>query len=117
MFKLNRMANVTHASDFDKAKDVPMPDLSGEKVFPPRNKVKAIFDASLKWHLIEEYGIESFVELTDGSLLFEHEYADDEGVLSWMLSMRDKVTVLEPEYIKKKLFSIASEILEKYREE
>lgn len=117
MFKLNRMVNVTHASDFDKAKDVPMPDLSGEKVFPPRNKVKAIFDASLKWHLIEEYGIESFVELTDGSLLFEHEYADDEGVLSWMLSMRDKVTVLEPEYIKKKLFSIASEILEKYREE
>ena len=117
MFKLNRMANVSYAGDFDKKKDVPMPDLSGEKVFPPRNKVKAIFDRSLRWHLIEEYGIGSFVELADGSLLFEHEYADDEGLLSWLLSMRDKVTVLEPEHIRKKLSSIASEILEKYREE
>ena len=29
--------------------------------------------------------------------MFEHEYADDEGLLAWMLSCGDKVTVLEPE--------------------
>ena len=94
-----------------------MPDLSNERVFPSKGKVKAIFDASMKWHLIEEYGIESFTELSDGKLLFEHDYADDEGVLSWMLTMRDKVTVLEPEAIRQKLFCIAAEIAEKYRKE
>ena len=51
---------------------------------------------------------------SDGSLLFEHDYPDDEGLLSWLLSFRDKVTVLEPEHIRKELFSITSEIAEKY---
>ena len=117
LFKLNRMAEIAHVRNFEKRSDVPMPDLSNERVFPSKGKVKAIFDASMKWHLIEEYGIESFTELSDGKLLFEHDYADDEGLLSWMLTMRDKVTVLEPEAIRQNLFCIAAEIAEKYRKE
>ena len=69
----------------------------------------------MKWHLIEEYGIDSFTELPDGKLLFEHDYADDESLLSWVLSCRDKVTVLEPESIREELVHIASELAEKYR--
>lgn len=88
-----------------------------ERVFPSKGKVKAIFDESMKWHLIEEYGIESFTELSDGKLLFEHDYADDDGLLSWILTMKDKVTVLEPDAIRQKLFCIATEIAEKYRKE
>ena len=117
LFKLNRMGEIAHIRNFEKRSNVPMPDLSNERVFPSKGKVKAIFDASMKWHLIEEYGIESFTELSDGKLLFEHDYADDEGLLSWMLTMRDKVTVLEPEAIRQKLFCIAAEIAEKYRKE
>ena len=49
--------------------------------------------------------------------LFEHEYADDEGLLSWMLSCRDKVTVLEPERIREKLYQITSEIAKRYEGE
>lgn len=117
LFKLNRMAEIAHVRNFEKRSDVPMPDLSNERVFPSKGKVKAIFDASMKWHLIEEYGIESFTELSDGKLLFEHDYADDEGLLSWMLTMRDKVTIIEPETIRQKLFCIATELTEKYRKE
>ena len=71
----------------------------------------------MKWHLVEEYGIESFTEMPNGKLLFEHEYADDEGLLSWMLSCRDMVTVLDPESIREELFRIASELAEKYQKE
>ena len=60
LFKLNRMTKIAHVRNFVKRGDVPMPDLSNERVFPSKGKVKAIFDASMKWHLIEEYGIESF---------------------------------------------------------
>ena len=49
------------------------------------------------------------------SLLFEHDYADDEGLLSWILSCRDMATVLEPESIREELFRIASELADKYR--
>ena len=117
MFKLNRMAELVHAGNFEKRSTVPMPDLTNEKVFSPQAKVKAVFHPSMKWHLIEEYGVESFAELPNGRLLFEHEYADDESLLSWILSCRDKVTVLEPESIREKLFCIASELAEKYRKE
>ena len=117
MFKLNRMTDIVHGSYFEKKQNVPMVDLSNERVFSSKAKVKAIFDASMKWHLIEAYGIESFSERPDGTLLFEHEFQDDEGLLSWMLSMRDKVTVIEPEFIRKKLYNIALELTEKYREE
>lgn len=113
MFKLNRMTELVHAENFEKRNAVPMPDLSNEKVFPPKAKLKAVFEPSMKWHLMEEYGMDSFAELPDGKLLFEHDYADDEGLLSWVLSCRDTVTVLEPEAIREKMFRIASELAEK----
>ncbi len=67
--------------------------------------------------LKEEYGVDSFTEMDDGSLLFEHEYADDEELLAWMLSCRDKITVLEPEKIREKLYRITSEIAKRYEGE
>ena len=115
LFKLNRMDSISHAASFKEDREVPVPDLSNQKVFPAKDRVKAVFDPSMKWQLVEEYGVDSFTEMDDGSLLFEHEYADDEGLLAWMLSCRDKVTVLEPERIRKKLYQITSEIAKRYK--
>ena len=117
LFKLNRMDNITHTVPFDGDREVPVPDLSNKNVFPAKDRVKALFDPSMKWQLVEEYGVDSFTETDDGRLLFEHEYADDEGLLAWMLSCRDKVTVLEPERIREKLYRIASEIAGRYEGE
>ena len=117
MFKLNRMSDMVPEGYFEKKTDVPLPDLSAEKVFPPKARLKAVVEPSLKWHLIEEYGAESITELPDGKLLFEHEYADDESLLSWMLSLGDKVTVIEPKSIREELLHIAAEIIKKYRKE
>ena len=116
LFKLNRMDSIVHVTSFKENREVPMPDLSNQKVFPAQDRVKAIFDPSMKWQLVEEYGVNSFTEMDDGSLLFEHEYADDEGLLAWMLSCRDKVTVLEPERIREKLYQITSEIAKRYED-
>lgn len=70
MFKLNRMADIAHMRTFEKKRDAPMPDLSNEKVFPPKAKEKEVFEFSMKWHLIEQYGAESFTELPDGCVCF-----------------------------------------------
>jgi predicted DNA-binding transcriptional regulator YafY len=117
LFKLNRMDSIVHGDVFDRRSEIPLPELSNEKVFPAKGRVKAVFDPSMKWQLVEEYGVGSFEEQSDGSLLFEHEYADDEGLISWMLSCRDKVTVLEPERIREKLYRITSEIAKRYEGE
>lgn len=114
LFKLNRMDKIVHVATFEKIREVPIPDLSNGKVNHGDQRVKAIFDSSMKWHLIEEFGINSFTVQSDGSLLFEHEYSDDDGLISWMLSCRDKVTVIEPETIRDELYRITSDIAKKY---
>ncbi|MCR4591255.1 MAG: YafY family transcriptional regulator [Lachnospiraceae bacterium] len=114
LFKLERMDGIVHGDEFERRREIPMPELSNEKVFPPRGRVKAVFDPSMKWQLVEEYGVGSFEEQPDGTLLFEHEYADDEGLISWILSCRDKATVLEPDSVREKLYHIANEMTAKY---
>lgn len=114
LFKLNRMDSIVYGEDFERRVEIPLPELSNDKIFPAKESFKAVFDPSMKWQLVEEYGVDSFEEQADGTLLFEHEYADDDGLISWILSCRDKVTVLEPERIREKLYQITSEIVIKY---
>lgn len=76
---------------------------------------KALFNPSLRWKLIEEFGIDSFTVEEDGRLLFEHTYEKAEDLISWMLSCRNLVTVVEPESIRKDMLRITSELAEKYK--
>lgn len=117
MFKLNRMDQLLTEELFEKKNEVPLPNLEKDHVFPGKGMVKAVFDASMRWHLIEEYGADSFEILPDGSLLFEHEYSSDERLLSEMLSCMDHVTVIEPKYVRERLCQIASNIRKKYEKE
>lgn len=114
MFKLNRMIDIVHVKSFEKGRQVPLPNLEKETVYPGTDKFKALFDPSLKWQLIEDFGVNSFTEQEDGRLLFEYEYSDDKGLLAWMLSCGEKVTVLEPEHIRLEMGRITSEIAKKY---
>lgn len=69
----------------------------------------------MKWHLIENYGSSSFTIQEDDSLLFEMDM-DENGVIAWLLSCGDKVTVLEPQSVKEKMLQVASAIASKYQE-
>ena len=117
LFKLNRMEGIVHGEGFERRGKIPVPELSNDKVFPATGKVQALFEPSMKWQLVEEYGVGSFTEQPDGKLLFEHEYADEEGLIAWMLSCRDQVTVIGPESVKNRLYQIARDILNRYEKE
>lgn len=114
MFKLNRMDQIIQTEEGTAAREVPMPDVSTEAIFPGGIHVKAVFDPSMKWHLIEEFGADSFTVQPDGTLLFEYEYTDKDNLIAWMLTCKDKVTVLEPEGIRKELLHIANNMIKKY---
>lgn len=114
MFKLNRMDKIVQTAEDAVNRDVPMPDLSTEAIFPGGIYVKAVFQPEMKWHLIEEFGADSFEVQPDGTLLFEHEYTDKENLVMWMLTCKDKVTVLEPKEIRNELLNIADSIKKKY---
>lgn len=103
LFKLNRMDKVTMRETFVPERDIPVPDLSNERIFPGGISVKALFDSDCKWRLVEEFGPDCFTVQEDGLLLFQADYTDKENLITWLLSFRDKATLLEPEEIREEL--------------
>ena len=95
-------------------RDVPMPDLSNEKIFPGGIKVKALFTPNMKWRLVEEFGPNCFTETDDGRLLFSADYTDMENLVTWLMTFGAKVEVLEPEEVRDIIRRNAEEILKIY---
>lgn len=116
MFKLNRMENLKITEENFIPRQVPMPDLSNERIFPANIRVKALFEADAKWRLVEEFGPHCFREQKDGRLLFEMDYTDEDSLMGWLLTFGAKAQVLEPETIREKLLDIAEKILTFYKQ-
>lgn len=114
MFKLNRMEHLHISEKVFARKQVPMPDLSNEKIFPGGIHVKAIFETECKWRLVEEFGGESFTELENGKLLFQTDYTDKENLITWLMSFRDKVELLEPKEIRDEIRNCIECMKKKY---
>lgn len=114
LFKLNRIEDVhMNGTCFTKRK-APLPDLSNERIFPGGIKVKAIFEPECKWRLVEEFGIGSFTEQEDGKLLFRADYTDKENLITWLMSFRDKVELVEPEEIRNEIKNSIENMRKKY---
>lgn len=116
LFKLNRMDQVSVSDNTFVCREVPMPDLSNEKIFPGGIRVKALFDSDVKWRLVEEFGPRCFTETDDGRLLFSADYTDMENLITWILTFGEKVKVLEPPEVRSAVRHIAEAILKNYRE-
>lgn len=114
LFKLNRMDALLKEYTTFIPREVPMPNLSDEKIFPGGIKVKALFTRDSQWRLVEEFGIHCFKENEDGTLLFTADYTEKENLLSWLLTFGDKVKVLEPAWIQEELIRIAKNIIKAY---
>lgn len=59
-------------------------------------------------------GTESFKVQQDGKLLFQADYTDKENLITWLLSFREKVELLEPEEIREELKVSIERMKKKY---
>lgn len=101
----------------DKAftrRPVPLPDLHNKQIFPGGIRVKALFDAACKWRLVEDFGTGCFTQQEDGRLLFHADYTHKENLVTWLLTFRDQVELLEPEEIREELLEALKNTLKKY---
>ena len=64
---------------------------------------------------MEEFGADCFEELPEGRLLFRGDYTNKENLVTWLLSFRDQVVLLEPEEIREELTESLERMLEKNR--
>lgn len=114
LFKLNRMDRTEIAEERYQVRAVPTPDLSNEKIFPGKIRIKAVFEPEMRWRLVEEFGPSCFEVQEDGKLLFHCEYTDIEHMVQWLLTFRDHVEVLEPEEIRREILGIAERVAQIY---
>ena len=116
MFKVNRMENLKVTAQFLESRQIILPNLDYETIYPPLIKVKALFEPEEKWRLVDEFGINSFTEQPDGKLLFAIDYSDADSLITWLLSFKSKVELLEPKYIRGEMKKIAEAISHIYSE-
>ena len=92
LFKLNRMDNVQVSTKDFELRNVPLPDMSADLLYPRNIKVKGEKMKSL----------------------FEEYYSDMDNLVSWMLTFGDKVEVLEPEEVRERLKAMADNMIKVY---
>ena len=114
LFKLNRMDNVQVSKNEFGLRNVPLPDMSADLLYSRDIKVTALFDADMKWRLVEEFGTDCYDETKDGRILFTEYYSDLDNLVSWMLTFGDKVEVLEPVEVRERLKEIAENMISTY---
>ena len=113
LFKLSRMTALTVGEGF-APRAAPVPDLSGERVFPHRYTVRAVIQPRYRFRVLEEFGEGAFAEQADGTLLFTFGFTDLEGIQSWALSFGDGIELLEPAEARERLRRLGENLVARY---
>lgn len=113
-FKLNRLLNLRNIEENYTKRKVPSIQKQIKQVFEKQIHLVAVFDSSVKWRLIEEYGIDSFSVLTDGKIHFEFDFESNDNLFEWILSFGDKVKIISPVSIKEEFIKVIENIRKIY---
>ena len=113
LFKLLRLYNLSTCNEQFDLREMPPEKRDFNSRYTEDVKLVAIFDPSVKYQLIETYGLDCFQE-TDEGLLFEIGFTNNDFLFRWLLGFGDKVKVLEPEYIVEDIKTIAKNIISQY---
>ncbi|MTK08303.1 MAG: YafY family transcriptional regulator [Hungatella sp.] len=115
MFKLNRMDQIRCTNEDCEKREIPLYHMDPRKVSWTNGvEVTAEFHKSMKWRLIEEFGINSFSENADGRLLINISWSDQESLFSWLLGFRDCVRIIEPVEYQKDFLNLLERIKNRY---
>lgn len=115
LFKLNRLSDLKIINEYFDKREVPTELLELNKYFESKNYcLKAIFEPSEKYRLIDEYGTDCYSESIDGQLYFERDFVSYENMREWVFSFGDKVTVLAPNKLRNDILQNAKNILAKH---
>lgn len=115
VFKLNRLWALTITDACFTARVIPEEKLVLDNAYADQHEVSILFDPSVRYRLIEDYGFTCFTEAPDGQLLFSIGYTNKDYIIAWILGFGDKARVLAPAELAVELRQIAENIAENYK--
>ncbi len=115
LFKLNRIWELSATDISFVPAAIPEEKQDLDNYFSDGIQVTILFDADVKYRLIDEYGPESFQVTENGSLLLTSGFTNKEFLIGWILGFGEKAMVLEPLELRQELLRIAEGIAGNYR--
>ena len=96
MYKLRRLWNLTVTDDIFSMREIPEEKKQFGSHMTDDYIIHAVYDPSVKYRLVEEYGPACFTEQEDGKLYTEWGFTTQKDAVEWFLSFGNKVKVLAP---------------------
>jgi len=114
LFKLNRLWKQRMLEEIFEEREVPADKTNFDTYLNDSSSIKVIFDNSVEFLIVEEYGPDSYKKLEDGKLEFTTGYTNKEYIIKWLLGFGDKAIIIEPLELARELKNIAKNILHNY---
>ncbi|MBO4988078.1 MAG: YafY family transcriptional regulator [Lachnospiraceae bacterium] len=115
LYKLRRLWDLQLGEESYEVRAIPDEKLQFNTHMTDDYFVTAIYDSSVKYKLVEEYGTDSFSVMDDGQLYAKWGFNSAEDALPWFLGLGDKVKIMEPpemvELMKNTLATISEQYL------
>ena len=113
MFKLLRLWNLEICGETYSTRDIPPERRDFGSWHTDKTKLVAHFDPSVKYQLIEVFGLDCYTK-TDEGLRLEIGFTNREYIINWLLGFGGNVKVLEPLDIADSIKTAAENILARY---
>lgn len=114
MFKLPRLWELRLEERTFQPREVPAGRLEFDTAWKENYRLEALFEAKVKYRLIEEYGPASFTPQQDGRLFFSRDFTFYSSMLSWVLSFGGSAEVLSPPELREDLRQLGRFFLSHY---
>ncbi|GAU78151.1 YafY family protein [Fusibacter sp. 3D3] len=103
VFKLNRLWDLKGLNQIFEPRKLSQSDLEIGSHIADDRPVEVLFDKSVTYLLVENYGPDCYVETPEGKLHFKGFYTNESYIISWLLSFGNKAKVIAPESLILKL--------------
>lgn len=76
--------------------------------------MQILFDKSVRFRLIEDYGLNCYEDVGNG-LLLDFNYTNKDYVFSWLLGFGDKAEIIKPQDVRNEFALLVKKLAKKYR--
>jgi predicted DNA-binding transcriptional regulator YafY len=114
MFKLARLWDLSVCEDTFEPREIPPGRSDFGAFLTDGEHLVALFSPSVRYQLIEAYGLGCYTEAEDGRLRLEIGFTNRDYIVSWLLGFGDRVRVLEPESVAEEILKNARNMLVSY---